>query len=595
MGPAIRSVTGRLVVGFALVLSLVLAALALYVGAAERASILAGLQEDLANGSMLLARDVPAAAIAARDRRALDAWADQAGKDLGRRVTVIAPDGVVLGDSEVPLDSLRLLQNHSTRPEVIAARAGGALGLGHNVRKSATLGVEYLYVARALPRPAGAIVRVALPFETARAHVRRALGLLWGLAILALVTGVGLALWRTRPLSRRLRAFEDVARRLERGDLAVRASEEGQDEITEVARMVNRMAGGLRTTLERIEAERDLREEMLTAMTDGVVLLDPTDRVVHANAALAHALGRPARPPAGEPFDAWCQVPELTAFAAATRASGGHMRREIRMRDPYERTLDAVASLLHDGSLLLVVSDLTPVKRLERVRRDFVANVSHELKTPLTSILGYAETLLDGGLDDVDHRRAFVETISAQATRLKAIVDDLLALSELERPDAALVTAPVDIARLAREVTGVLVPRAKKEGIALECDAPAGELIVSGERVRLEQLLFNLLDNALKYTERGSVVVRVRQDRAAAELTVEDTGSGIPEAALPRIFERFYRVDAARSREIPGTGLGLSIVRHIVELHQGSVEARNRPGGGARFVVRLPLAQFTAV
>jgi two-component system phosphate regulon sensor histidine kinase PhoR len=217
-----------------------------------------------------------------------------------------------------------------------------------------------------------------------------------------------------------------------------------------------------------------------------------------------------------------------------------------------------------------------------------VANVSHELKTPLTSILGYAETLLDGGLDDTEHRRAFVATIEEQATRLKAIVDDLLVLSELERPDAALVRAPMDLARSARAVTEALVPRAKKDGLGLACDAPAEEIVVLGERVRLEQLLFNLLDNALKYTEKGGVTVRLWCADDEVLLVVEDTGPGIPEAALPRIFERFYRVDAARSREIPGTGLGLSIVRHIVELHGGSVEARNRPGGGSAFTVRLP-------
>jgi two-component system phosphate regulon sensor histidine kinase PhoR len=588
VSPALRTVTGRLVAGFALVLSLVLAALALYVGRSERASILTALDDDLATVSALLANQAPVAAIAAHDRRTLDAWADRNGRALGRRITVIAADGAVLGDSEVPLDSLPLLQNHAGRPEVVAARKAGAFGVGKDVRKSATLGVEYLYVARALPEPKGAVVRVALPVAAARGHVRQALLLLWGLAVLALLAGVGLAMWRTRPLSRRLRAFEAVARRLERGQLDARASEEGDDELTELARMVNRMASGLATTLGRIEAERDLREEMLAAMTDGVVLLDAADLVAHANEALAPALGRLARPRPGEGFDVWCRVPELIEFVAEARAEGGHLRRELRLRGPLDRTLDAVATLLHEGSLLLVVRDLTPLKRLERVRRDFVANVSHELKTPLTSILGYAETLLDGGLDDAEHRRAFVATIEEQATRLKAIVDDLLVLSELERPDAALVRAPVDLARSARAVTEALVPRAKKDGLALACDAPAEEIVVLGERVRLEQLLFNLLDNALKYTEEGGVTVRLWCADDEALLVVEDTGPGIPEAALKRIFERFYRVDAARSREIPGTGLGLSIVRHIVELHGGSVEARNRPGGGSAFTVRLP-------
>jgi two-component system phosphate regulon sensor histidine kinase PhoR len=585
----LHSVTGRLVIGFALVLSAVLALLAVYVGGSERTSVLRALDDDLRAVTTLLAEEAPARAIQAGDRKALDAWADAKGHALGRRVTVIAVDGTVLGDSEVPRDSLAHLQNHATRPEVVAARAAGPGGVGSDVRKSATIGVEYLYVARVLARPEGAIVRVALPVATARGHVRRALVLLWTLAVLALVVGVGLALWRTRPLSRRLRAFEVVARRIESGDLGARASEEGRDEITEVARMVNRMAAGLRSTLERVEAERDLREEMLAAMTDGVVLLDSAGLIVHANAALTRALGLEGAPRTGERFGEWCRMPELDSFLAETRASPLALRREIRPRGPAERTLDAVATRLADGSTLLVVRDLSPLRRLERVRQDFVANVSHELKTPLTSILGYAETLLDGGLDDLERRHGFVETIRDQSARLTAIVEDLLALSELDRPDAALVLGPVDLAKLARAVTDALTPRARKDGLALSCEAPEGEVIVPGERTRLEQLLFNLVDNALKYTEAGSVLVRITREPGAVVLAVEDTGPGIPEEAKSRIFERFYRVDAARSREVPGTGLGLSIVRHIVELHHGRVEAANRPGGGARFTVRLPL------
>jgi two-component system phosphate regulon sensor histidine kinase PhoR len=238
--------------------------------------------------------------------------------------------------------------------------------------------------------------------------------------------------------------------------------------------------------------------------------------------------------------------------------------------------------------MLLVVRDLTPLRHLERVRQDFVANVSHELKTPLTSILGYAETLLDGGLEDETRRRGFVETIRDQASRLTGITEDLLVLAELERPDAALVTGPVDLAQLGRAVTSALAPRAEKAGLALDCETPDGDVIVLGERGRLEQMLFNLVDNALKYTETGRVRVRVRGAEQWGLLEVEDTGPGVPEEAQTRIFERFYRVDAARSREIPGTGLGLSIVKHIVELQHGRIDFRNLPGGGALFTIRLP-------
>jgi two-component system phosphate regulon sensor histidine kinase PhoR len=584
----IRTLTGRLLFTIALGAAILLAALALYLGASERASRLADLRAELSRTSSVLAAEAPVAAVAAGDLDAVDAWADRQGALFDRRVTVIAPDGRVSGDSQVRRDSLPALENHAHRPEVEAARTRGE---GSDVRTSASVHEEFLYVARALPAPKGAVVRVALPFARARAHVQAGLRALWGAALLALAAALAGALWRTRPLARRLRAFEAAAHRIAGGDLDARAPEEGADEIGEIGRLVNRMAGGLRTTLLRVEAERDMREQMLSAMPDGVVLLDPQGAIVYANAALGRALARPAEPRPGERFTEWCRLAELDGFVSDARSYDGVLRREVRLRGPSEKALEVVASRLGDGSLLVVVRDLTPLRHLERVRQDFVANVSHELKTPLTSILGYAETLLDGGLDDALNRRAFVETIQEQAARLRAIVDDLLVLAELERPDAALALGPVDVGALARSVTTALAPRAFAEGLALSCDAPDGETLVLGDRGRLEQLLFNLVDNALKYTERGLVRVGVRKEGKLVRIEVEDTGPGIPEEAMGRIFERFYRVDAARSREVPGTGLGLSIVRHIVELHRGKIEAGNRPEGGARFAVVLPLAR----
>ena len=580
----IRSLLASLLLAF----GLALAGLALHTAGRERAAVENALEDQLRKDTALLADTAPAEAIARGDRAAVDAWVDRVGRELEHRVTVIAADGSVLGDSRVETARLLAVANHGDRPEVQAARAGR---IGHDVRRSGTTGEEYLYVARVLRAPPGAVVRVALPIEGVRAHVAEALRWLWILSAGALLFAMLVAFWRTRPAARRLRAFEEVARRIEGGDLSARASEEGRDEITEVARMVNRMAAGLRSTLERVEAERDMREQMLAAMTDGVALLDAHGAIVYGNAALTRALGLPDEPRPGERFAEWCRLPELDGFLGEARTSRGARRRELLLRGPAGRTLDAVASRLGDGSLLLVVRDLTPLRHLERVRQDFVANVSHEIKTPLTSILGYAETLLDGGLDDEARRRGFVETIRDQASRLTAITEDLLVLAELERPDAALATGPVDLAQLGRAVCAALAPRAEKAGLALTCEAPDGDVVVLGERGRLEQMLFNLVDNALKYTEQGAVHVRVRGDGGWGLLEVEDTGPGVPEGAQARIFERFYRVDAARSREIPGTGLGLSIVKHIVELHHGRVEVRNLPGRGALFTIRLPRAE----
>jgi two-component system phosphate regulon sensor histidine kinase PhoR len=237
--------------------------------------------------------------------------------------------------------------------------------------------------------------------------------------------------------------------------------------------------------------------------------------------------------------------------------------------------------------VLLVLHDLTESERLDRVRQDFVANVSHELRTPLTSIRGYAETLLDGGLEDVEHREGFVRIIRDQTERLQALAEDLMSLAELERPGAPLRLQTFDLREPAERQTAAFRDRARRVGLTVELEAPV-PLEVTADRARLEQVLANLLDNAVKYTERGGVSVRLGGDATHAWCEVEDTGPGIPDEDQPRIFERFYRVDKARSREQGGTGLGLSIVKHVVGLHGGEVSVSSTPGQGSIFRFEIP-------
>jgi two-component system phosphate regulon sensor histidine kinase PhoR len=239
--------------------------------------------------------------------------------------------------------------------------------------------------------------------------------------------------------------------------------------------------------------------------------------------------------------------------------------------------------------VLLVLHDLTEAERVNQIRQDFVANVSHELRTPLTSLRGYAETLLDGALDDAEHRVQFVRVIRDQAVRLEALARDLLSLAELERPGARPRLEAVDLRDLVERQIGVFRPRAEKAGLSLTL-APGPDATVSADRLMLEQVLANLLDNAVKYTERGGVTVDLGVAAGRVFCDVEDTGPGIPEDDQPRIFERFYRVDKARSREKGGTGLGLSIVKHIVTLHGGEVSVRSRPGGGSVLRFEIPVA-----
>jgi two-component system phosphate regulon sensor histidine kinase PhoR len=351
------------------------------------------------------------------------------------------------------------------------------------------------------------------------------------------------------------------------------------------------MAAEMRSRVEALEHERDEREHILTHMSDGVALVDTTDRVVHSNRRMAEILGSP--PPAnGTLLAEFVRSPGLEELVAEARRADRPVETELRLWKPRPHMVRANATRLEAGgrdAVLLVLHDLTEIELLARVRQEFVANVSHELRTPLTSIRGYAETLLEGGLQDRDHREGFVGVIREQAERLTAIVDDLLSLAELERPGATPRREPFDLREVADRQVAVARARAEKAGLLVSL-APGPPVMLEADAHLVEQVIANLLDNAVKYTERGSIEVRAGRSGGQAWCEVEDTGPGIPQEDQPRIFERFYRVDKARSREQGGTGLGLSIVKHIVLLHGGSVSVRSQLGQGSTFRFELPVS-----
>jgi two-component system phosphate regulon sensor histidine kinase PhoR len=305
---------------------------------------------------------------------------------------------------------------------------------------------------------------------------------------------------------------------------------------------------------------------------------------------MARLLGAAVPAAPGTAFAEFARSAELVELLDASRRVHHAVEVEVRLWVPRQRLVRATATPLRgtEGeAVLLVLHDLSEIEMLNRVRQDFVANVSHELRTPLTSLRGYAETLLEGGLEDADHRAGFVRVIRDQAARLEALVEDLLSLAELERPGAGLRAESFDLREAAERQAALFRPRGEAAGLAL---APiAGPPTpVNADRVRIDQVLANLLDNAIKYTEHGEIRVTVGSDAHGAWCEVADTGAGIPADDQPRIFERFYRVDKARSREKGGTGLGLSIVKHIVALHGGEVSVRSTPGEGSTFRFTLP-------
>jgi two-component system phosphate regulon sensor histidine kinase PhoR len=420
------------------------------------------------------------------------------------------------------------------------------------------------------------------------------LGLAWLLAALAgAVAGAVAALLVVgRRRAARIAALHAAALQLAADEGGARAIELPADDLGQLGRAINQMAAEGRDRLERLRRVSDEHARILAEMSDGVALIDGEGRIARSNHSLAALLDEPRPAEPGTRFAEFVRNAELHELVQRARSEGRAVEADLRVWTPRPRVLHARAAPLGEEPLapvLLVLRDLTEIESVSRIRQDFVANVSHELRTPLTTIRGYAETLLDGGLEDERHRRGFVESIRGGAARLEQMVGELLSLSELERVGGALRVEPLDLRALADGQLAAHRAAAERAGLVLVLE-PGPPAPTQGDRARLEQVLANLLDNAIKYTEAGRIDVRVGAAGGRAWCEVADTGPGIPEADLPRIFERFYRVDKARTRETGGTGLGLSIVKHIVALHRGEVSVRSVPGQGATFRFELPAA-----
>ena len=518
----------------------------------------------------------------------LETWAVQLAADSGIRVTLIRRDGMVLADSSVEPDQVRAMQNHRGRPEVRAALASGR---GMNVRKSATTGNTYVYVARTLSGPGGEvmILRLAEPLAQLDA-LRTRLAAAMALAMLA--AGVAIlftSLW----LDRRL--FEPVSRLIDGAqDLAIgrvsRVAVPDEEELAALAIALNRLAATAEQQFEAVSQERDRLQEILASMSEGVLVVDRDGRAQMINPAF-YRLFDLAGDFTGRPALEIIRHPGFARLIEDTLRHRQPQSSQIVLTSPERRTLLLASAVLSGGERGAVVAarDTTELTRVADMRRDFVANVSHELKTPLAAIRGYAETLRDGALDEPPTAKRFTDRILSQCRRLQELLDDLLILSRLEGVDASLEREPVSLDAVARHAVELLGPVAREKRVGIELkEEPLPP--IQGDAGGLERLLLNLLDNAIKYNRPdGKITVRVGRCGGDAVLEVIDSGIGIPPESIPRIFERFYRVDKGRAREEGGTGLGLAIVKHIAQAHGGQVDVESRIGRGSTFRVRLPL------
>jgi two-component system phosphate regulon sensor histidine kinase PhoR len=521
-------------------------------------------------------------------RSELEDWAHQAAQRSGARVTIVDPKGVALADSHHDPETM---ENHATRPEIVAAYRNG---VGSSTRHSATINQDLCYLAlrTTYQGESGYILRLAVPLEdvnTIIAAVRWRI--LWASLYAALVALI-FAYFFSQSFTRRIARLRVFAEGLVDARFSQAPLPDADDELGALGRSLSTTAAQLRDLVDRLSVESAQREAILASMVEGVLAVDGSLRITFANASFARAVGASSPIPAKTPLVEVVRAPELREVLTGVLTAGESVKRRMQL-PAADRVFEVQAAPLTSGSArgaIAILHDITDLERLERIRRDFVANVSHELRTPLTAIRGYAETLLEGALEDQENNRRFLEIIKAHAIRLNNISSDLLALSELEsgrarrEPEAVSVRGAVDSALRTLEA------EARLRSVSLVCGR-VEDVQVLGDRLQVEQALVNLLDNAVKFNRpSGEVLIEATRANGRVRITLADTGIGIPHDDLPRIFERFYRVDKARSREVGGTGLGLSIVKHIIERMNGTVSVESLLGKGSTFTLLLPAA-----
>ena len=519
------------------------------------------------------------------------------GETLRSRITVILASGTVIGDSrELP----PRMDNHGDRPEIRQALAGQ---VGVATRHSYTLDAEMMYVAIPVARHGRtlAVIRAATSVSGIQRVLRPMYGRIaaGGVAVALIIGAISFGL--AYRISRPLQAMTAGASRFASGALQEPIVVSGSREICTVADALNRMAAQLHDRIEIITQQRNELEAILSSMVEAVIVLDAESRIIRCN----QAAGRLFRFALDAAFmrDAHEVIRQIDVqrFVAATLNSATPVEAEIELNSGNEQFLRAHGTLLRvaenqPSGALLVFHNITRLKQLENMRRDFVANVSHELKTPITSITGFVETLRDGAINDPEHASRFLNIIAKNAARLHAIIADLLALSKIEQDEGSgsLPLRPGNLNDVLKTAITLCAPQAEEKRVTLSLDCPE-RLAVMMDADLIEQAVMNLLDNAIKYSEPGSpVAVRVTLDGDAVTIAVQDVGCGIAPEHLPRVFERFYRVDKARSRDLGGTGLGLAIVKHIVNAHHGSVSAQSALGKGSAFRISLPAPPVAA-
>lgn len=550
-------------------------------------------EESLIAQAHLIANQIITENLKTENTAYLETLAKTLGQKAKCRITIINPRGKVLADSEKSEREIPEMENHLNRPEVQTALSGN---VGIDIRYSPTLRIDMLYVALGVKDQVqiAGILRLALPLSTVQKTlftIRKTIfmGLLFAL-VFAFIIGSVLAARTIKPINRMIQ----ISRKFSEGDFSRRITGVPGDEMGELAATLNKMAQDIEDNIREIKTQNQELAAIFDSMIEGIIVIDKKSHIVSVNSATEKIFGIFKKDMEGKIFIEAIRNNDISEIIKGVLREKKPLSKEINLLLPVRRIFQINATPIFDGSTSLtmdstvngcvvVIHDITEIRRLETVRRDFVANVSHELKTPLTSIKGFIETLLEGAIEDKEHNRGFLKIIQDHAERLNKLVDDLLSLSSLESKEIALERNDFNLRQQVEKVISGFESQIKRKGIEIKNELPA-DFSVAADKDKIEQVFTNLVDNAIKFNrEKGLIRIYSQEINGKTKITIEDSGIGIPEKDIPRIFERFYRVDKARSRELGGTGLGLSIVRHIIESHGGNVGVESVEGLGSKF------------
>jgi two-component system phosphate regulon sensor histidine kinase PhoR len=576
---------------FAAALALIVVSLAageLYLRPAIEGDLLARIRADLSARLALVTEQARVlAATGDTTNAAWDALADRLGPLAHARVTFIDGQGAVKGDSELSGEAIERVENHRSRPEIRAALQGRSTD---EIRFSATLRRRLLYAATPVPSAGNMVARLSVPLEEVDHAVARLRAILIAGGLVALLAAVLMASGAVVLLSRALRHVTAIARRMSAGELDLRSRLDTHDEVGDLGRTLDHLAENLSRSLHELRDDRDLLGRILEAMRESVLVLDSERRILRFNGSLREMLlldaGAVGRPAIEVVRNAELQILVDAAIAGQEPVTG-----EIEVAGLRPRRLLVHATRLsgEPRAVLVVLFDVTEVRRLETVRKDFVANVSHELRTPIAAVMSAAETLRIAARTDPASAGSFVEIIERNARRLGDLVQDLLDLSRIESKEFRLASDTFDLSGAVARTLEFHEERATQKHMRISAALPPALPAVRGDATALERVLSNLIDNAIKYCPEGAAIVVAAEDLGGKlRVTVSDDGPGIEARHLPRLFERFYRCDPGRSRAMGGTGLGLSIVKHLVEAMGGTVQVESTLGQGARFGFTVP-------